>query len=348
MINYKHPVVQEDLQVLANCGLSWEELRGASVLITGATGMLASYFSFILLYLNDRYDFNIKVIMLARSEEKLNSVFGPQSKNVEWLIQDVGVPISYAGHIDYILHAAGGASPQHIVNTPTEVISANVLGTRQVMELAHEKMVRKTIFASTREIYGRVENRSVIDEADTGTLDPLDPRSCYPESKRLAETMLKAYESEFGVSFNTLRIAHVYGPGMAIANDGRVMADLVGDAVHGRDIQLKSSGQAERAFCYITDAIEAMYAVMLSGQPGQAYNVANEGEAIKIVELAHLLQKVAGNGKKVQVADDEGPGEGYTNYERVALSTERLAGLGWCPRVMLEDGLEKTLRAFDD
>lgn len=346
MINYRHPQVQEDLKQLIELNLPWHELKDKTVLIAGATGMLASYFGFTLLYLNEQLGLNIRPVFLARNKEKLKFVYGDVPLSSECLIQDVCDPIQYNGVIDYIFHAAGAASAYHIVNDPVGIINANVQGTLQILELARNSQTTKVIFASTREVYGNVANKSSIDETDMGVLDPLNPRDCYPESKRLAEALLMAYHSQYNINFNSLRIAHTYGPGMQIENDGRVMSDLINDAVNSRDINLNSTGEAERAFCYITDAISGIFYVMLQGETTKAYNLANENEPIRIIDLANLLQKIVGSGKGVKVQLDKNNQAGYTNYARTTLDTTKLKALNWLPTVELKDGLERTLKVF--
>src|SRR5690606_6501333 len=116
-----------------------------------------------------------------------------------------------------------------------------------------------------------------------GILDPLDYRSCYPESKRMAENLFKSYSLQHKVHFNILRIAHVYGPGIQIHNDGRVMGDLINDAINNRQIHLKSDGKAIRAFCYITDALEAIFRILINGKNDDSYNIANETEPVTIL-----------------------------------------------------------------
>lgn len=347
MINYRHPQVQEDLKQLLEQDIPWELFREKTVLITGATGMLASYVGFTLLYLNEQLSLNIKPIFLARNKEKLEQVYGSTLSQVHCLVQDVCKPMQYEGTVDYIFHAAGAASPYYIINDPVGIINANVQGTQQVLELARKNQTKNLVFASTREVYGHVADKTSITETDMGVLDTLNPRDCYPESKRLAEALLTAYHTQYGINFNSMRIAHTYGPGMQIDSDGRVMSDLINDAVNTRDILLKSTGKAERAFCYITDAVSGIFRVMLKGEATKAYNLANENEPIRIIDLANLLQKIADNGKIVKVEVNESNSAAYTNYPRTGLDTARLNALGWSPTVGLKDGLERTLKAFD-
>lgn len=347
MINYRHPQVQEDLKQLLEQNIPWHLLRDKTVLITGATGMLASYVGFTLLYLNEQLGLNIKPIFLARSEQKLKQVYGDALANTYILVQDVCEPIKHDVAVDYIFHAAGAASPYYIINDPVGIINANVQGTQQVLELARNNQTKNIVFASTREVYGHVADKTSITETDMGILDPLNPRNCYPESKRLAEALLTAYHTQYGINFNSMRIAHTYGPGMQIEGDGRVMSDLINDAVNARDIILKSTGEAERAFCYITDAVSGIFHVMLQGDATKSYNLANEREPIRIIDLAHLLQRIANNRKSVRIKVNASDSAGYTNYPRTGLDTTRLNALNWQPNVGLEDGLKRTLKAFD-
>lgn len=122
-----------------------------------------------------------------------------------------------------------------------------------------------------------VSNKSVIEEDDIGVLDPLNFRSCYPEVKKLCENMLEcAVENYANLSYSILRLAHIYGPGMNIQNDGRIMNDLVEMTVNSKGIKLLSDGSAVRAFCYISDAVTGIIKAMLVNENKAVFNIANE------------------------------------------------------------------------
>jgi UDP-glucuronate decarboxylase len=348
MVIYQNQIVGEDLRALYNSNLDWQSLKNKTILVTGATGMLAAYFSFMLLYLNQRQNLGIRLILLARNKNKLETIFGNETETIKFLVQDVCNEIRIKTDINYIFHAAGAASPHYIINDPVSIITANTVGTLNVLDLAKKTSVQKVIFTSTREVYGKVENKNLIAESDMGSIDTMDSRSCYPESKRMAETLLKSYSLQHSVNFNTLRIAHTYGPGMQIHNDGRVMADFINDAINNRDIRLNSAGLDERAFCYITDAVEAIFRVLIYGKKDEAYNIANEQEPIKIIELARLIQEISGNNNNVEVAVGQPTAKGYCNYKRVKLDTAKIEGLGWKPKISLKSGLLKTITSFKD
>ena len=333
------------MQRMSEAKLPWRELDGKTVLVTGATGMLASYVTWLLLYLHEHAGINVTVVALCRNRQRAEQYFGSYvgKPYFHLLIQDVCEPIAYEGKVDYVFHLAGNASPYFINSDPVGIMKCNLLGTMNVLEYARDCQTKKVIFASTREVYGKNEEAELLDEQAYGALDPLDDRSCYPESKRAAETLLKSYYLQYGVNFNAIRIAHSYGPTMQLENDGRVMADLMGDVVAGRDIVLKSSGEAIRAFLYITDAVVGMFTVLFHGETAKAYNLANETEPISIKDLAHMLAASRAD-KKIHVVVSEGGQKGYCAYRRTALNTTAVEQLGWKPLISLKEGINRVLQ----
>ncbi len=350
-MRYNNPVVSEDLGRIVSSVPNISTLKNSTVLITGANGMLATYLVYTLLYLNDTTKCNTKVVALVRNGKRAEERFGQVSQrdDLRLLVQDVCAPISINESVDYIIHAAGNASPRSIVNDPVGIISANTVGTLNVLEFAREKQVKCVLFTSTREVYGKTgEGITSIKESDYGSIDSLEARSCYPESKRIAETLCKSYYVQHGLPFKVVRIAHAYGPGMVIENDGRVMADFIGDVVANRHIVLKSDGSAERAFCYISDAITAIFTVMLNGRDAEAYNLANETQPLPIGEVARMLVDLFPE-KELKVKFDLSQAKsnmGYSKIARVGLDTSKLNALGWTPRVKLEEGLYRTVKSF--
>ena len=337
-------IIIEDLHRMSKANLPWQQLEGKTILVTGATGMLASYITWFLLYLREHHGIDVSVVALCRDKQKAEEYFGEYISKPYFrlLIQDVCDTIKYEGKIDYVFHLAGNASPHFINSDPVGIMKANLLGTMNVMELARNKQTAKVLFASTREVYGKNEEAELLDEKAFGMLDPLDDRSCYPESKRAAEALLKSYYLQYGVGFNTVRIAHSYGPTMKLENDGRVMADLLGDAIAGRDIVLKSSGEAIRAFLYITDAVLGMFTVLFKGEVGEAYNLVNETEPISVRDLALLIASLK-EDKQIKVVVSEGTPKGYCTYRRTALDTSAIEQLGLQPQVALTDGIKMIL-----
>ena len=161
--------------------------------------------------------------------------------------------------------------------------------------------------------------------------------------------MLESYRFQYNIEYVTVRIAHSYGPGMTIENDGRVMADFISDTIHERNIVLKSKGEMERAFCYITDAVSGILFALLVGQSGNSYNLANETEPISVREVAELLvQLFPGTDRKVEFKIPEQADEGYSKIERTKLDTRKLEALGWKSRIALKEGLTRTVQSFKE
>lgn len=341
MFSYDNPVVRSDMERLST--LDFEAFRGKRVLITGLNGMLATYVAFALLYQNER-GLGCRVTGLVRSREKAERRFGALLERPDFslLEQDVTFPLPEEP-FDYIFHLASSASAKAMVSAPVDIIMANVLGTKNVLELARRQPDCRVFLASTREVYGKAEGDTLYEETQ-GTLDVLSPRSCYPESKRLAENLCAVYHQQYGVKVCIARMAHAYGPGMQLQGDGRIMADVLGSVAERRDVVLKSDGSAKRAFCYLTDAVSAMFTALTHTDGLAVYNIANESEEVSIRTLAELA--AGERGLRVICGAAPTDGRAYLTIPRVCLSTEKLEALGWKPQVSLQEGIDRTLRSF--
>lgn len=341
----KTEIFIKDMECIEKSVGDCTKVYGKSVMITGATGMLAHYCVCFFMYLNKKYNADIKVIALVKNNKKAEEMFRSylDSEMFEILVQDISKSIDYGEKVDFIIHAAGYSSPYHIKNNPVGIIEANIVGTINILNFAMKGNISNILYTSTREIYGELKEKETINEGDMGVLDPLDMRSCYPESKRMGEQIFESFYRQYSIPFKIVRIAHVYGPGMAIC-DGRVMSDFIGDVVNGRNIVLKSDGLADRAFCYLTDAVAAMIIVLLKGNNGEAYNISNEEEPVIIRELAEKLAKMLPNISLEYIENKDK--SGYCAYKRTGLGTDKLRKLGWKPMISLDDGLVRTVSSF--
>ncbi|SPS11098.1 dTDP-glucose 4,6-dehydratase [Lactococcus lactis] len=349
MITFENKIIQEDLkEIVSSSYINFEKLRGKTVLITGVSGMLATYLAYTIYYLDVHENFQTKIIGTARNMEKANAKFQSLSNEYFELIQhDVTQAFDYEKDIDYIVHAASNASPKFISADPVGIIKANTLGTMNLLELARTKGIQNFLFLSTREIYGK-SIKNLLTEQDYGGFDILSPRACYPESKRMAETLLESYFVQYEIPYTVARIAHSYGPGMEINNDGRIMSDLISNVVNHEDIILKSEGTAERAFCYISDATTALLTVLLNGDSGQAYNVANEDEPIQIRDLAQKLVSLLPDEKlKVKFDIPTSQSTAYSTDGRTVMDMSKIEKMGWNRLVGLDLGLKKTIESFE-
>ena len=343
---YKSEVVQSDLKNIMKQNIDFEKLYNKTVLITGASGMIASYYMYTLMYLNDTKDANIKIYALVMNMDRLEQITELSTRNdIIPIVQDVCDPIYIPEKVDYIIHMASSANPRTITKDPVGIIKANVIGTLNVLELA-KKNGAEVLFTSTREIYGEIQGKEKIKETDMGVLECLELRSCYPESKRMAENLMVSFAYQYNIKYKIVRIAHAYGPGMIINNDGRIMADLISYIVNKENIVLKSTGDAKRAFCYITDVVSALLMITVMGKPNETYNISNETEEISVKDLAYMMKEMY-QDTEVVFNIEENKNE-YVKFKRVPLDTTKLESLGWKPRVSLKNGIENTVKYFNE
>lgn len=338
-------IIFEDIKAI-NKSVDWNCFKNKTILITGVNGHITSYLTYAFAYANEQSDANIKIIVNSRNYEKIRENFSFLLEK-EWFeieVCDVTNINPHLESIDYIFHFAGNASPYFISHDPVGILNANINGTFQMCELAKNTKGCKVIFASTREVYGELSAVDSISESTFGNLNPMSPRSCYPESKRAAEAIIEAYHRQFGIRYDVIRIAHCYGPRMKLENDGRVMSDLLNYAVKKQDIILNSAGFAKRSFLYISDAVTAILKIA-SRSESDVWNLSNETEEISVMNLAQLICALTGN-IKVIVKPQADNSLLYTNYRRIPLDCSKLTKIGWYPKVNLHFGLKQTLSSF--
>ena len=327
--------------------INWPALAGKTVLITGANGFLSAYMVETLLFLNEMNDGQAtKVIGLDLAADRFRHYLGRD--DFEMITQDVCAPLPQNLKVDFIVHAASLASPKHYGTNPVGVLSANVMGTHNLLEFAHQQQVESFLYFSSGEIYGAIDpSRMPLKESSFGRVDPANVRSCYAESKRMGETMCVSWHHQHGVPAKIVRPFHTYGPGMRL-DDGRVFADFVADILANRDIVMQSDGSAKRAFTYLADAVAAFFQVLLSGQCAYPYNVANASCEVSILELATMLTDLfPEKGLKV-VAKELSPTTGSLKNEisRAYPDTSRVCALGWAPKHGVKEGFTRTIRSF--
>lgn len=342
--NNMNDVIKEDLKTILTENIEWEKLKNKVVLITGASGMIGSYLVRTLLMLNEIKNYNISVIALVRNLEKVPEDIRKNEK-VTFIVGDVSVPVNIEEKIDFVIHAASPASPDIMKKHPISVMSANVLGTYNTLNLASLNRECKYMFVSSREAYGNpVTEKCVFTEDTYGILDPVNPRSCYSEGKRAAETYCATYKEEKGLDVKIVRPAYVYGPGMSL-NDSRVQACFLRDVIQDRNICLNSDGSAIRSYIYIADVISGMFYVLLNSED-VVYNIADESCIISIKELAQTI--IAASGKKLELEFNiSNKNTGCSNLAYGVLGTKKINELGWYPKFDLMNGFKRTIKYFE-
>ncbi len=345
----KNKVIDEDTKQIIEENANLKELYGTTVLITGASGMIGSYFVYTLMKLNEEYDAKITIIPVVRNIGKLSSQV-LENKFVHPIVQDVVNPIAYEGEVDYVIHAASPASPKIMKEHPVETNFANTIGTANTLNFALSKNVKGYLYISSREIYGQpMEGQKLFTEdGPLGQVDPLVPRNGYAEGKKAAENMCSGFHEEYGMNTKIVRLAHTYGPGMSI-DDGRVQADFLRNVVNNENIVLKSDGSSIRTYTYISDAISAMFKVLLHSN-SIVYNVADEKNETSIRELAETLTSIypERNLKVVFDIPEGNNNNGTAAFTLGILSTEKIRNeLGWEAKYSIKDGFARTLEYLE-
>ena len=316
------------------------ENKLCTVVVTGATGLIGSTLVERLL---ERCD-GSRIVAAGRSVDRMRERFKKYEGNarLRFAPYDAAQPIQFDFAADAVVHAACSAHPRAYAQDPVGTMQANLTGTMNLLEYLRACPGGRLLFLSTGEIYGDDPRRPEgFREDEPGVVDPMLPRSCYPESKRAAETLIAAYHAQYGVDALVARLCHVYGPAIASANS-RADAQFLRKALAKEPIVMKSRGEQVRSFCYVEDAVDALLTLLEKGEAGQAYNVANRGSVASIRQYAETLAELSGVPVTFDLPDAVEQA-GYTRVARAVLDPSKLEALGWKPRYDLRAGLQDTL-----
>ncbi len=326
--------------------MDFSPLKNKTVYITGASGLIGRALVAKLLGIG------AKVTASVRSRQRAEAAFANLAQdNLALDITDVCDLKAEDIGADYVIHGANRTASKDFVSSPAEVINEAVCGTRRVLEFARANNVSGLVYLSTMEVYGAPPHGDKITENSPAYLNCTEPRSSYPESKRLCESLCAAYASEYGVPAKTVRLTQTFGGGVNYS-DGRVFAEFARCAIEGRDIILKTKGLTERNYLHVEDAVSAILTVLLYGADGEAYNAANEDTYCSVYEMAEFVAKNFGGGKvKVLIREEDVTKAGYAPTLKMNLSAQKLKSLGWTPRFGLYEAfadLIDGMRALKD
>lgn len=339
-------ILEEDLEQAAKA-LYTEELKGKTVFVTGATGLIGSQFCKALLKCNDLFGADITVVAYVRNLQKANDVFaGYTNEKLGFVKGDLASVPTYNKPVDYVVHGASVTSSKDFVNKPVETIRTALGGTLRILEFAKEKQVKNFCYLSSLEVYGTPDgSKETITESDYGFIEPLSVRSSYSEGKRMVENLCVSFASEYGIPVSIARLSQTFGAGVEY-NDGRVFAEFARCSIEDKDIVLHTDGSTVRSYCYTADALSAIATILVKGENGQAYNVTNMDTACSIKEMAELVAGLTGTIEvKIEIPEDLSS-FGYNPQMVIRLDTAKLEALGWKPTVSLEDMFRRTIESM--
>jgi len=305
--------------------LPWEKLSGTNILITGATGLIGSCLVEVLMR-HPGKDYH--VYATGRNEARARKRFADYVDDpyFHFFPYDVMKPLDSEISFQYIVHAASNASPNFFATKPVEVIKSNVEGLSHLMDYGLAHGLRRLLYVSSGEVYGEGDGRTFTEDY-SGYVDCTQPRSCYPSSKRAAETLCAAYSAEYGVETVIARPSHTYGPYFT-ESDNRVYAQFIRNVMRGEDIVMKSTGSQFRSWCYVVDCVSALLFVLLKGVSGQAYNIADESSNVSIRTLAEMIAAMAGRKVVIELPSDV-ERAGFNVVTKSTFDTQKLRSLGW-------------------
>lgn len=344
---YTNNYYSEDINSVCESGLPWDKLRGKSIMLSGATGLIGSFLVDVILEKNITDNLNCTVYALGRDEEKARARFSrfADDSHLNFIPYDVKYPLirDDLGTVNYILHLASNTHPMLYATDPIGTITTNIIGLQNLLEFAAAHRCDRFIFASSNEVYG--ENRGdaeLFDEDYCGYINCNTLRAGYPESKRCGEALCQAYKSQKDLDVCVARLTRSYGPTM-LMSDTKAVSQFIKKGVAREDIVLKSEGTQYYSYTYTADAVSGLLWILLAGESGEAYNIADISGDITLKDLASIIAEM--NGKKVVFElPDAVEAAGYSKATKARLDGSKIRALGWKPMYDIKTGIERTVK----
>lgn len=344
---YTNDLYMEDVRCAAELALPWEKLTGKSVMLSGATGLIGSFLVDVLMEKNAADALGCTVYALGRSEEKAKSRFSRHASDphLVFIPYDVKFPLvrDDLGTVDYILHLASNTHPMQYSTDPIGTITTNIIGLQNLLDFAVAHHASRFAFASSNEIYG--ENRGDAEffaEDYCGYINSNTLRAGYPESKRCGEALCQAYKAQKGLDVVIPRLTRSYGPTM-LMSDTKAISQFIKKGIAGEDIVLKSAGTQYYSYQYVADSVSGLLTILLKGENGEAYNIAEEHSDIMLKDLAAIIAEISGKNVVFEIPDAV-EAAGYSTATKARLAGQKLRALGWTPEYDIRRGMERTIR----
>ena len=346
MTLYDNDLYQEDLEYVRNLDLPWEKLQDKSLLLSGATGMIGSFLVDVLLNKNEKDNLNCTVYALGRNEQKAKTRFlkYTDDERFRFVPYDVNLPLirDDIGEVDYVLHLASNTHPVQYATDPIGTITTNIIGQQNMLEFAVAHHASRFAFASSNEIYG--ENRGdveLFEEHYCGYIDSNTLRAGYPESKRCGEALCQAYRVQKGLDIVIPRFTRSYGPTLQMS-DTKALSQFIKKGLAKENIVLKSAGTQYYSYCYTADSVSGLLTILLKGESGEAYNIADESSDVTLRDLAKIIADYVGT-KVIFETPDATEAAGYSKATKARLDGSKLRGLGWRAQFNIRKGVQRTL-----
>ena len=342
---YSNKLYREDIDLIASADLPWIKLQNKSILFSGATGLLGSFLVDVLMQKN-KDGLNCSIYALGRSKQKAIDRFSKWwgDSKLFFIQHDINSSLirDDIGDVDYVIHLASNTHPVQYSTDPIGTIKTNIFGLQNMLDFAVTHNSSRFAFASSNEIYG--ENRGdveLFEEKYCGYIDSNTLRAGYPESKRCGEALCQAYKEQKGLDVVIARFTRSYGPTMLLS-DTKASSQFILKGINEDDIVLKSLGNQYYSYTYMADAVYGLLTVLLSGENGEAYNIADEKSNIRLRNLAQIIADYT-NKKVVFDIPNAIEAAGYSKATKALLDGSKLKKLGWKPFYTIESGIVRTI-----
>ena len=343
---FENQLYMSDVNYISKLDLPWDKLKNKSIMVSGATGLIGSMLIDVLMKKNNT-GLKCTVYALGRSKARMQSRFEYCFNNTlfKYVEYDVNrkLELSNSITVDYILHLASNTHPMQYSTDPIGTITTNIIGVQNLLEFAVKHNASRFAFASSNEIYG--ESRGDVEKFDErycGYIDCNTMRAGYPESKRCGEALCQAYKAQKKLDIVIPRLTRSYGPTL-LKTDTKALSQFLHRAVAGEDIVLKSTGNQYYSYLYVMDSVSGLLTVLLKGESGEAYNIADSASDITLKDLASIIAEYAGTNVVFEI-----PGAvesaGYSKATKARLDSSKLHALGWNAKYDIRSGVERTIK----
>jgi nucleoside-diphosphate-sugar epimerase len=338
-----NPLEQDLNYVLSHTRELWEDLRENRIFITGGTGFFGCWLLESFVWANDHLNLGASAVVLTRNPAAFERK-GPHLASHSSIRLQAGDVRSFefpAGQFRFVIHAATEANTQTALDAPLETLDTIVEGTRRMLEFARHCGAAKVLFTSSGAVYGKQPPEIThLPETFLGGPDPVDLRSVYGESKRLAELLCTSYAARYGMECKIARCFAFAGP--YLPTDGHfAFGSFLRDALQGNSIRVNGDGTPYRSYLYAADLAIWLWTILFRGENCRPYNVGSE-HAVNIAELANRIVRTLNPGLKVEIARDPVPGQLPQHY--VPSTRRAQSELGLLERIDLSETIVRTAR----
>ena len=339
---YENQLYNEDIRKVCSLDLPWEKFNNKRIIVSGATGLIGSFLIDVLL----EKKLGCTIYALGRNEQKAKERFSKfhDNENLIFVHYDVKDDLYIEGieKADFVLHLASNTHPIQYATEPIGTITTNIIGLKNMLDFSVLHGAERFVFASSNEIYGENrEDTELFDEEYCGYINCNTLRAGYPESKRCGEALCQAYKAEKRLDVIIPRFTRTYGPTMQMS-DSKAISQFIKKGVASENIILKSEGKQYYSYTYVADAVSGLLTIILLGENGEAYNIADITGDIMMKDLANLIAKISGTKVDFNIPDVI-EAAGYSKATKARLSGEKLRQLGWVPFYDITTGIKRTI-----